>query len=400
MLNPNELAVWICLAVIVGAPFFFKTWLDHKRPVLADEVQKKTSLLSTLIFVALFTGGFAFREASSSMGGALLFAAVISFSILFQIAGRYQLSMNRARPVSLVSHQASLRQTAGRFAVGAAITAILAQWNLAIFFVPFAIPFLMPLFLRLQHRCSPMAESELKNSILDSFRHEGVLLSQVLIVDDPNSSVKNAFLAGTGFGVGAFGRTLFITLPLIESLNDDELRAVLLHEAAHLKQNHTSKRIFSAVGLMVLSAFWVVLPAVYLFHSQPVVVLLSIPVSVLLQAFLFSRVVSRQEHEADLAAVAMGASSDALVSALEKTVQGIHEQKNSFLRILNGNLYPVLSERVGAIRSCEVPARFLRSRRSFALAYSLLVTGVVFWAANHSADPAKVSRSEETVAIR
>ncbi|NDG85841.1 MAG: hypothetical protein EBX52_12505, partial [Proteobacteria bacterium] len=82
MLNPNsnELAVWICLAVIIGAPFFFKTWLDHAKPLLAAEVQKKTSLLSWMIFIALFTGGFAFKSASSSLGGALLFGAIISFS--------------------------------------------------------------------------------------------------------------------------------------------------------------------------------------------------------------------------------------------------------------------------------------------------------------------------------
>jgi len=402
MLNPNsnELAVWLCLAVIIGAPFFFKTWLDHARPIFAEAVQKKTSLLSIIIFVALFTGGFAFKSASSSLGGALLFAAVISFSILFQIAVRFQQSMNRARPESLVSHQASLRQTAGRFAVGAAVCAILAKFSLAIFFLPFAIPFLMPLFIRLQHRCSPMAQSSLKNEIIESFKNEGVMLSSILIVDEPNSTVKNAFIAGTGFGAGPFGRTLFITLGLFQTLNSEELKAVMLHEAAHLKLNHVSKRIFAAISLMVVSAFWITLPVTFLFHGAILAVVASIFAALGLHTVLFSRVVSRQEHEADLAAVAMGASSDALVSALQKLTSDRAEIENPILRLINGNLYPTVRARVESVRSCEVPVRVRAQSKAPALAYSLLVLGVVFWSAGNSIAPAKVSHSGETIAGR
>ena len=402
MLNPNsnELAVWLCLAVIIGAPFFFKTWLDHTRPIFAEAVQKKTSLLSMIIFVALFTGGFAFKSASSSLGGALLFASVISFSILFQIAGRYQQTMNRARPESLVSHQATLRQTAGRFAVGAALCAILAKFSLAIFFLPFAIPFLMPLFIRLQHRCTPMADSSLKNGIVESFKNEGVLLTNIVIVDDPNSTIKNAFIAGTGFGAGPFGRTLFITLGLFQTLNADELKAVMLHEAAHLKLNHASKRILSAIFLMVVSAFWITLPVTFLFHGNILAVVASVFACLGLHAALFSRVVSRQEHEADLAAIAMGASSDALVSALQKLTADREEIENPLLRLMNGNLYPTVRARIDSVRSCEVPARLNPFSKAPAFAYSLLVVGVVFWAAEHSVGPAKVSHSVEAIAGR
>jgi Zn-dependent protease with chaperone function len=405
MLNPNsnETAVWICLGVIIGAPFFFKTWLDQVRPVLAHEVQKKTTLLSWIIFIALFTGGFAFNSASSSLGGALLFAAIISFSILFQIAGRYQLSMNRAEPRSLTREKASLRQTAGRFAVGAALCAILSKFSLAVIFLPFAIPFLMPLFIRLQHSCTPMADSMLKLEIINQFKNEGVMLENILIVDQAGSDTKNAFIAGTGFGIGPFGRTLFVTLGLFRALEREEFQAVMLHEAAHLKLNHAPKRILSAIFLTVIAAFWTTLPATFLFHGNPIAVGASILLAVVLQAYLMSRTISRQEHEADLAAVAMGASSNALIAALQKVAGNREETENPILRVLGGNLYPSTRSRIDSIRQCEVPTHLngARSRsRAPALAYSLLVVGVVFWAADHTVNPAKVSRSAQAIAGR
>jgi hypothetical protein len=371
--NSNELAVWTCLAVIIGAPFFFKTWLDHRKPLLAAEVQKKTSLLSWMIFAALFTGGFAFKSASSSLGGALLFAAIISFSILFQLAGRYQQSMNRANPRSLVAERASLRQTAGRFAVGAALCAVLAKFSLAILFLPFVIPFLMPLFIRLQHRCTPMADSALKTEIISSFKNEGVMLANILIVDEPDSKSKNAFIAGTGYGAGPFGRTLFVTLDLFKTLDREEFRAVMLHEAAHLKLHHVTKRVFAAIFMTVVAAFWIALPATFLSHGHPLV---------------------------DLAAVSMGASSDALVSALEKISAGVAELQHPLLRVLNGNLYPSVQSRIGCIRAFTVPDRLTARTGAPALAYSLLVLGVVFWSAGQTLHPAKVSRSAGAIAGR
>gem|GEM_PF-6498558 len=398
--NSNELAVWTCLAVIIGAPFFFKTWLDHRKPLLAAEVQKKTSLLSWIIFAALFTGGFAFQSASSSLGGALLFAAVISFSILFQLAGRYQQAMNRASPKSLVAEKASLRQTAGRFAAGAAVCAILAKFSLAVFFMPLVIPFLMPVFIRLQNRCTPMADSALKAEIISSFKNEGVMLANILIVDEPESTAKNAFIAGTGFGAGPFGRTLFVTLGLFKALDREEFKAVMLHEAAHLKLDHVTKRVLAAVFMTVVAAFWIALPATFLSHGHPLVIAGSVLATVALQALLMSRVIARQEHEADLAAIAMGASSDALVSALEKVSAGSNEIENPALRALNGNLYPSVRSRIESIRAFELPKRLSARTGAPALAYSLLVLGLVFWSAGEMNHPAKVSRSAAEIAGR
>ncbi|NDG86041.1 MAG: hypothetical protein EBX52_13510, partial [Proteobacteria bacterium] len=296
----------------------------------------------------------------------------------------------------LVAEKATLRQTAGRFAIGAALCAILAKFSLAILFLPFV----MPLFIRLQHRCTPMADSALKSEIIANFKNEGVMLANILIVDEPDSSANNAFIAGTGFGAGPFGRTLFVTLGLFKALDREEFRAVMLHEAAHLKLNHATKRVLSAVFMTVIAAFWVALPATFLFHGHFAAIALSVIGTVILQALLMSRVIAKQEHEADLAAVAMGASSDALVAALEKVSSGTNEIEHPFLRVLNGHLYPSVRSRIASIRACELPRRLAVRSMAPAMAYSLLVLGVVFWSADQTVHPAKVSRSAGEIAGR
>ncbi len=413
MLNPteNEIAVWTSLGVITGAPFYFKNWLDRTRPILAEVVQKKTSALSGIIFMALFAGSFVFKSSHSNVALALLFAAIISFSILYQTAARYQHTMNRLKPESLVNHKASLRQTAGRFLVGAAACLIITKINFAIFILPFLIPFLSPLFIRIQHPTTHLSDSALKEELLALFKEQGVPLSSIRLINSTgiNGQINgqiNAMIAGSSIGAGPFGRTLFITLATFEKLNLNEIKAVALHEAAHLKLSHPSKRILGSIALMLVSTFWITLPVCFLAPGNPYLIFASILGTLYLQASLMCNLISRQEHEADLMAVSMGASSDALISALNRADASKPQAQGSAIthrvaRILSGNLYPTLASRIEAIRSCEVPSHLNPFKISAStLAYSLLVLGVVFWSANVRNEPAKVSHLKETVAVR
>jgi Zn-dependent protease with chaperone function len=403
MLNPDtrETTLLICLGILAGAPFYFKNWLDRTRPVLAETVQKKTTALSLLIFAALFGGGFLFRQEHSKIAGALLVGAILSFSFLYQFAGRYQEQMNRRTLSPGASHGANLRQTAARFAFGALLLLLFSKANLLILLAPALIPLMTPLFLRLQYACTPMSDSELKSSILAVFARESVPLSRIYIIDEPTSGQKNAFLAGTGIGFGPFGRTLFITLPLIETLNEGELKAVVLHEAAHAVQSHNRKRFLASVGLMVLATFWITLPVAFLMPTHLLALSASILLTVFIQALLLSRVIAKQEHEADLLAVQMGASSNALISALRKLTDGNDGIRNPLLRTLSGNLYPTLEARIACIGACEVPrrARIFRNP-AHSLAYSLLVLGVMFWSVGARVEQAKFSYSEVPIAGR
>lgn len=407
MLNPDtrETTLLICLGILAGAPFYFKNWLDRTRPVLAETVQKKTTSLSMLIFAALFGGGFLFRQDNSKIAGALLVGAILSFSFLYQFAGRYQQSMNRSTLSPGTGHGASLRQTAARFVFGALLLLVFSKAHLLILLAPFLIPFAAPVFLRLQHACTPMADSDLRSSILAVFARESVPLSRIYIIDEiangQASSQKNAFIAGPGMGIGPFGRTLFITLPLIQTLSEKELKAVVLHEAAHAIRNHSFKRVLASIGLMILATFWITLPVAFLLPANLLAISGSILFTVFVQALLLSRVIARQEHEADLLAVQMGASSNALIAALRKLSEGNDGIRNPILRTLSGNLYPTIAARIACIGACEVPrrARIFRSP-AHSFAYSLLVLGVVFWSAGARHESAKFSYSDAPIAGR
>jgi Zn-dependent protease with chaperone function len=403
MLNPNtrELTLLACLGIMTGAPFYFKNWLDRVQPLLAETVQKKTTSLSLLIFAALFGGGFLFRQENSKIAGALLVGAILSFSFLYQFAGRYQERMNRRTLSPGAGNGAKLRQTAARFTLGAVLLLVFSKAQLLILLAPLAIPLLAPLFLRLQHACTPMAPSELRSSILAAFARESVPLSRIYLIDEPGSGAKNALIAGSGIGFGPFGRTLFITLPLIQALDEREIKAVVLHEAAHAIQSHSGKRILASIGLMMLATFWITLPVAFLLPTHFGAIAASILFTVFVQALLLSRVIARQEHEADLLAVQMGASSNALISALRKLSDGNDGIRNPILRTLSGNLYPTVAARIASIGACEVPrkARVFRSP-AHSLAYSLLVIGVVFWSAGARQEAAKFSYSEAPLAGR
>ena len=407
MLNPssNHIAIWTCLAGITGVPFYFKNWLDRTKPILAENVQNKTTRLSMLIFGMLFTGGFIFNRSSQGSAMVLLFAAIISFSFLYQFAGRYQTRMNQRNPASpdqiRAAHIASLRKNGSRLIVGAALCLLFSKAHLLILILPFAIPFFTPLFVRMQHACSPLAESPLRAEIEAKFKEEGIPLSGIYLIDDPESDVKNAFITGSSLASGFMGQTLFMTLPLIRTLREREILAVAMHEAAHARNNHGSKRIAASVLLMVLCAFWISVPVAFLFPKNLPLIAASIFGTVFAQAFFLSKVIAKQEHEADLLAVRMGASSDALVDAIEKLSSGRLSPSNRILRILSGNLYPTETSRIEEIRSCgasENEAVF--QNKPALLAYSLLVLGVVFWAANVRTPPANNSHSEDRIVSR
>jgi Zn-dependent protease with chaperone function len=401
--NPSSIqwSIWICLAGITGVPFYFKNWLDRTKPVFAENVQNKTTRLSTLIFGLLFLGGFIFNRRHQGAAMILLFAAVISFSLLYQFAGRYQISMNRQKPEPLAAHGASIRKNATRLLVGAALCFLMSKINLLVLFLPFAIPFFMPLLVRLQHSCSPMAASPLKKEILQRFSEEGAPLSEIYLIDDRGSDSKNAFIAGSSLAAGAFGQTLFITLPLIRALNESEILAVALHEAAHAKRHHGPKRILASVGLMALSALWITVPLAFLLPGNLPLLGASIFATVFTQAFFLSKVIARQEHEADLIAVRMGASSNSLMEAIRKLSGPQKTSRSVIFRILSGNLYPAPDSRIEEILSCGASERtpVFHHKPAF-LAYTLLVLGVVFWAANVRNTPANISRSGERIVSR
>jgi hypothetical protein len=90
----------------------------------------------------------------------------------------------------------------------------------------------------------------------------------------------------------------------------------------------------------------------------------------------------------------MGASSNALIEAIQKLSGETKASKNRVLRVLSGNLYPTPTSRIEEILSCGASEKTpVFSNKPAVLAYSLLVLGVVFWAANVRTPPAIISHS-------
>jgi Zn-dependent protease with chaperone function len=105
------------------------------------------------------------------------------------------------------------------------------------------------------------------------------------------------------------------------------------------------------------------------------------------QVWFLSRVIHRQELEADQEAVRMGASSSALARALKKLDTG------------TSGPYPSLEERLEALNHGWSPASGIIPQKSFLSAYSMLVIGVVLWSAQNltpkETGSAQIARSEQ-----
>lgn len=382
--NLNNGFALLCLAVITGAPFFFRYWVKQSAETNEAVINKMTSLFSTSIFISLFTGAFVFSSDSRVMGEALLGASVLSFGLLYQfrwsaVQGAAQIRRNAPK---------AFRASAVKLAfvlVGLALLALFRAYPATLALL-LTIPFTLPLFIRLKNPCQKMAVSPFKNEIFSVFRKAKVPLQEIYIVDaeSENASLANAWVSGSRFGKGIFGRTLFISLGLIEKLNEDEVHAVLLHEASHFKMNHGLKRILLGSLFIVLSVYWIAIPLTFLFPKDPSAILLATILSLVVQFLLLGRLVYRQELEADLGAIHEGASSNALISALQKLSGDQYQVEPSTLtRLTFGFFHPSGETREKTILEGKIETNLsIIPYRRYAFGYSLFVMGFVFWSAS------------------
>jgi Zn-dependent protease with chaperone function len=365
MLSLNEVFVFACVATITGAPFYFRYWLKRDSSVFVDSVDKMTSRLSTLIFVALFMGAFVFNDGSRKTGEILLGAAILSFSFLYQSRFRFQ-QIKAANPLPKADPESRLRD----LALLSVVAGILFAMTYSPYFMPLmlVLVFRRDLILRLRYKNTKMAESKLKLEFKSIFLKAGTEIKEVFVINEGARMQNNAMIAG---------KSLFITLDLFEKLDEIELKAVVSHEASHLKLGHPLKRIFAAVGTMMLAFFWFFFPVSLHFQGNYAVFFGVVPLIVVVQGYLFGKIVRRQELEADLGALYLGASSTALISALEK-LSPVSKNTSSPRRLYLGVTYPTTAERIKVIRAGELPDAARFQYKKYAWAYSLLVIGYSF----------------------
>lgn len=119
----------------------------------------------------------------------------------------------------------------------------------------------------------------------------------------------------TAFSLG-FGRHIFVTSSLLKLLDDDEVDAVLLHEAYHSEKKHTPKKLAYEYPLYYLATYLAIysMGSIPLIISAMLVFLLTKKVGNILYTITVSK---RQEIKADDFAVKNGYGKQ-LISSLKK----------------------------------------------------------------------------------
>ena len=219
--------------------------------------------------------------------------------------------------------------------IGGAIFALLAwiissseSWWLwgfiSIFIVAVLANVLMPTFMALFNKFTPIEEGELKNKISSMMETVGLKNDGIFVMDASKRDGKlNAFFGGLGKSKRV---VLFDTL--IEKLNTKELLAVIGHELGHFTHGDIWKNI-GLMGLLLFIAFYLFghLPDA-LFTQMGVIPEAGVQIAMLmlllpLLSFVFtpfmSAVSRHNEYAADEFGSAMGGKEN-LVSALMKLV--------------------------------------------------------------------------------
>lgn len=181
--------------------------------------------------------------------------------------------------------------------------------------------FIAPIF----NKFTPLEEPELKNKISNLLQRCGFTSNGVFIMDgSKRSSHGNAYF--TGFGNNK--RIVFFDT-LLNSLEHDEIEAVLAHELGHFKRNHIKKRILS-MALMSLAGLallaWLIDQSFIYeglgvtqpsFYMALILFMLVTPVISIFLNPLFSLMSRKHEFEADEFA-AQNTDANNLITALVK----------------------------------------------------------------------------------
>ena len=221
------------------------------------------------------------------------------------------------------------------FVIGGAVFALLAEiishyesWWLWGFILMFAIAvaanLLMPFFMSLFNKFSPLEEGELKEAIVALMQKAGLKSDGIFVMDaSKRDSRLNAFFGGLGKS-----KRVVLYDTLLEKLGTKELLAVLGHELGHFSHGDIWKNI-SLIGLLLFIAFYLFghLPDTLFIQMhvapQPGVQIAMLILLLPLLSFVFTPFMSyvsrHNEYAADEYGSQMGGKEN-LISALLKLI--------------------------------------------------------------------------------
>jgi Zn-dependent protease with chaperone function len=381
---PNQFVCYLILFAVTGVPFYFRWWMaalqiEAKRDFNAIEfvraIDVKTSKLTFALFALLFAFGcLVDRNTESSFAQAGFACTLLSFCFLYSFRNQKVAEVQTTTPKSRVSQQKALisnfRQSAVSLAsiliaiaIGAALTPFFSAfvgYGVAILFVVYA----APLTLRFSANAQCMTDSSLREKIEAVFAKAGVSVHEIYITEHTNVKTGNAVVCGPRFGFGPFQRTLFFTESVFSLLEEDEILAVVAHEASHFQLNHLYKRTLSgaaSVGictLLFVGPFALFLTYFTQFASAAAVAL--VLAALAFQVSWIGRTIRKQEHEADLNALSLGANAHDLLNALEK-LSPVENRKTTetFTKHILGRYHPSLEERQECLQNQAIPGKKL-----------------------------------------
>jgi len=299
-----------------------------------------------LMFVWWIMVGFSFLTSVIHVEGSIMHAVLFLFGFIvinfivglpFQLYQTFKIDedfkFNKMTVKMFIFD--TLKSSALFFVLGGAIFAVLAwiisnyeNWWLWGFLLMFTIAVmanvLMPFFMSLFNKFSPLEEGELRDAITKLMEQAGLKSDGIFIMDaSKRDSRLNAFFGGLGKSKRV---VLFDTL--VEKLNQKELLAVLGHELGHFSHGDIWKNI-GLMGVLLFISFYLFghLPDT-LFTDMGVSPEAGVQIAMLmlllpLVSFVFTPVMSyvsrHNEYAADEFGSKMGGKEN-LVSALMKLV--------------------------------------------------------------------------------
>jgi len=344
--------------------------------VAKEKVALLSHIVEYLLFVWWVIAGFAWLQGltgvEDTVGNAVIFLlgffainylAMLPFDLYTTFKIDEAFGFNKMTPRMYVID--TLKQM-GLFAViGGAVLGGLAwiishveSWWLWGFVLVFAVVVaanvLMPFFMGLFNKFTPLEEGDLRRAIEAMMEKAGLHSEGIFVMDASKRSGKlNAFFGGLGKSKRV---VLFDTL--LEKLNDRELLAVLGHELGHFKHGDIWKNI-ALVGVLLFVAFFLFghLPDA-IFSAMGVVPTAGVKIAVLMLllpvlSFLFTPVMSYVSQHNEYAADAYGSEvggENHLVSALLKLVtENKAFPKSHPLVIFFYHTHPPVIERLKAL---------------------------------------------------
>jgi len=220
---------------------------------------------------------------------------------------------------------------------------------------PIFILFIAPLF----NKFTPLEDSSLLQKITDYLKKVDFPITKIEVMDgSKRSSHSNAYFSGIGKNKRI---ALFDTL--INTMNENEILAVLAHEVGHYKLQHIRKgMILGAIqtGIMffVLSHFINNKQLFDVFRMEELSIYASLlffsilytPISMIM-SFFFNYISRKNEFEADQYSLQTTEDSESLISALKKlTVENLGNLTPHWLNVKLNYTHPPVIDRINALK--------------------------------------------------